>query len=158
MHTPRFSGQPINAGDLVFEIIPSLPIRTSCENVGTVILFFLRRVATILNSRFTVLRAQTHGEALNARAEKYARAHNKAERCTANPEKQARDSVGKPREQNVTPGSDSERLTRLFGAGAPFRPLFYPIPSSMFRDEEFPSNYPPHPNCRMALLQGGKYP
>src|SRR5215469_11823473 len=36
MHTPRFSGQPISAGDLVLETIPSLPIRTSCENVGTV--------------------------------------------------------------------------------------------------------------------------
>src|SRR5215469_2610482 len=39
MHTPRFSGQPISAGDLVFETIPSLPIRTSCENVGTVVPF-----------------------------------------------------------------------------------------------------------------------
>src|SRR5215831_20687078 len=37
MHTPRFSGQPISAGDLVLETIPSLPIRTSCENVGTVV-------------------------------------------------------------------------------------------------------------------------
>src|SRR5579885_214995 len=36
MHTPRFSGEPISAGDLVLETIPSLPIRTSCENVGTV--------------------------------------------------------------------------------------------------------------------------
>src|SRR5208283_4282291 len=37
MHTPRFSGQPINAGDLVFEWIPSLPKRISCENVGTIV-------------------------------------------------------------------------------------------------------------------------
>src|SRR5215470_11213285 len=37
MHTPRFSGQPISAGDLVFDRTPSLPIRTSCENVGTVV-------------------------------------------------------------------------------------------------------------------------
>src|SRR5436190_23794733 len=36
MHTPRFSGQPANAGDFVFVRIPSRPIRTSCENVGTV--------------------------------------------------------------------------------------------------------------------------
>src|SRR5215475_5625749 len=37
MHTPRFSGQPINAGDLVFTWTFSRPIRTSCENVGTVV-------------------------------------------------------------------------------------------------------------------------
>src|ERR1700747_135029 len=36
MQTPRFSGQPANAGDFVFVRIPSRPIRTSCENVGTV--------------------------------------------------------------------------------------------------------------------------
>src|SRR6266436_10364803 len=40
MHTPRFSGQPISAGDFVFVVIPSLPIRTSCENVGTVVPLF----------------------------------------------------------------------------------------------------------------------
>src|SRR5450432_3265144 len=36
MHTPRFSGQPISAGDLVLTWTCSRPIRTSCENVGTV--------------------------------------------------------------------------------------------------------------------------
>src|SRR5437660_12282844 len=36
MHTPRFSGQPISAGDLVFTWTFSRPIRTNCENVGTV--------------------------------------------------------------------------------------------------------------------------
>src|SRR5215468_10941155 len=44
MHTPRFSGQPINAGDLVLAMTSSRPIRTSCENVGTV--FPLFRMAT----------------------------------------------------------------------------------------------------------------
>src|SRR4029077_13786028 len=33
------------------------------------------------------------------------------------------------RRQNYSSGFDSERLTRLCGAGAPFRPLFCPIPS-----------------------------
>src|SRR5258707_12339254 len=33
------------------------------------------------------------------------------------------------RRQKYAPGFDSERLTRLCGAGAPFRPLFCPIPS-----------------------------
>ena len=36
MQTPRFSGQPANAGDFVLVRIPSRPNRTSCENVGTV--------------------------------------------------------------------------------------------------------------------------
>src|SRR5580692_2981233 len=37
MHTPRFSGQPASAGDFVFTRTASRPIRTSCENVGTVV-------------------------------------------------------------------------------------------------------------------------
>jgi hypothetical protein len=37
MHTPRFSGQPASAGDFVLAIIPSRPILTNCENVGTVV-------------------------------------------------------------------------------------------------------------------------
>src|ERR1700739_105010 len=41
MHTPRFSGQPINAGDFVLLMMPSRPMRTSCENVGTVFPLFL---------------------------------------------------------------------------------------------------------------------
>src|SRR5262245_66562585 len=36
MQTPRFSGQPANAGDFVLVRIPSRPILTSCANVGTV--------------------------------------------------------------------------------------------------------------------------
>src|SRR6202165_4999412 len=36
IHTPRFSGQPASAGDFVLAIIPSRPILTNCENVGTV--------------------------------------------------------------------------------------------------------------------------
>src|SRR5437660_5830437 len=50
MHTPRFSGQPANAGDFVLVRIPSRPIRTSCENVGTVF---------PLLARLSVLRAFT---------------------------------------------------------------------------------------------------
>src|ERR1700731_3086752 len=44
MHTPRFSGQPINAGDFVFTWTFSRPMRTSCENVGTVIPSFARSI------------------------------------------------------------------------------------------------------------------
>src|SRR5258708_22818634 len=53
MHTPRFSGQLINAGDFVLLRMPSRPIRTSCENVGTV--FPLWRVEKISNPQ---MRAQ----------------------------------------------------------------------------------------------------
>jgi hypothetical protein len=45
MHTPRFSGQPANAGDFVFTRTFSRPIRTSCENVGTVVLFICDHTA-----------------------------------------------------------------------------------------------------------------
>src|SRR5215469_1232861 len=40
MHTPRFSGQPTNAGDFVLLVTASRPMRTSCENVGTVFPLF----------------------------------------------------------------------------------------------------------------------
>src|SRR5712692_9904678 len=40
MHTPRFSGQPIKAGDFVLTWTFSRPMRTNCENVGTVSLFY----------------------------------------------------------------------------------------------------------------------
>src|SRR5882757_6983096 len=52
MHTPRFSGQPISAGDLVFVVIPSLPIRTSCENVGTVIPLFRSAKFSVISFKF----------------------------------------------------------------------------------------------------------
>src|SRR5690242_1561791 len=44
MHTPRFSGQPTKAGDFVLLMTASRPMRTNCENVGTV--FPLFRPAT----------------------------------------------------------------------------------------------------------------
>src|SRR5258708_32337028 len=78
MHTPRFSGQPISAGDLVFVVIPSLPIRTSCENVGTVVPLFpsalahLQRVA----SKPHMARRQI-ALTLAMRAACNARAHNR---------------------------------------------------------------------------------
>src|SRR5205823_8622792 len=40
MHTPRFSGQPTSAGDFVLLMTASRPMRTSCENVGTVFPLF----------------------------------------------------------------------------------------------------------------------
>jgi len=43
VHTPRFSGKPIKAGDFVLTRTFSRPMRTSCENVGTVSLFSYNR-------------------------------------------------------------------------------------------------------------------
>jgi len=59
MHTPRFSGQPINAGDLVLLRIPSLPRRISCANVGTVVPRFLRQLSQIIMRGHRVMRADT---------------------------------------------------------------------------------------------------
>src|SRR5258707_10627013 len=138
MHTPRFSGQPISAGDLVFVVIPSLPIRTSCENVGTVVPLFpwalahLQRVASKPHIARTNCTHSRHARRLkrestptgskvyceSGETSKKLRTHSKRE--------------------NYAPGFESERLTRLFGAGAPFRPLFCPIPSNLFRDRRIP--------------------
>jgi len=65
-----------------------------------------------------------------ARTQNCARAHSSAERSTANPEVQpARNSARTPEGRKYSSGFDSEMLTRLCGAGAPFRPLFCPNPS-----------------------------
>src|SRR6266404_9604509 len=84
MHTPRFSGQPASAGDFVLAIIPSRPILTNCENVGTV----------VPQSRAENFHPREHPatDALgirgsrSARRQIGARAQSSAERSTANPE------------------------------------------------------------------------
>src|SRR5450755_3991605 len=48
MQTPRFSGQPARAGDLVLTITASRPILTSCENVGTVVPLLTLRLLFLL--------------------------------------------------------------------------------------------------------------
>src|SRR5271170_2143092 len=50
MHTPRFSGQPINAGDFVLTRTFSRPMRTNCENVGTIVLFIRGRGGQLIFS------------------------------------------------------------------------------------------------------------
>src|SRR6476660_4402542 len=73
MQTPRFSGQPINAGDLVLTWTASRPIRTSCENVGTV--FPLVRV----RPQLAVACAHIDSRLSHARTQNCARAHSSAE-------------------------------------------------------------------------------
>src|SRR5215467_11574496 len=64
MHTPRFSGQPANAGDFVLLMTSSRPMRTSCENVGTVFPLFGHTAAKLLRAP---------SRALAGRADKNAR-------------------------------------------------------------------------------------
>src|SRR5215472_5692034 len=91
MQTPRFSGQPINAGDFVLLITSSRPMRTSCENVGTVFPLFRPHRGQ------TLARAELRGLS-PARRQNYPRVCADAERSTANPEEQpARNSVRTPR-------------------------------------------------------------
>jgi hypothetical protein len=80
MHTPRFSGQPISAGDLVFERTPSLPMRTSCENVGTVVPRF--------SSQLPLTRRQVEQALARCARTKNARAHTYAERYCESGENQ----------------------------------------------------------------------
>src|ERR1700674_6089376 len=83
MHTPRFSGQPINAGDFVLTWTFSRPMRTNCENVGTVSLFLCDRtaVAPIARGNFCPRhrkKSDAKGAAPAKRAHKNcARAHSK---------------------------------------------------------------------------------
>lgn len=86
----------MSAGDLVLTKTCSLPIRTSCENVGTVVPLFHSAAdsAAKFRAKFPT--------ALAKRITKNARAHSNAERSTANPEKQARNSADTPRRKNCT--------------------------------------------------------
>src|ERR1700746_771079 len=126
MHTPRFSGQPANAGDFVLLVTASRPMRTNCENVGTV---FPLSVTPQPDYR------ARHCAAPARRADKTARERAlllkgllRIRRTTS---KKLRTHS---KRQSYSLGISSERLTRLCGAGAPFRPLFAPIPSCLFRD------------------------
>src|SRR3984893_8236491 len=86
MHTPRFSGQPINAGDFVLAWPFLRPMRTNCENVGTV--SSSMRPHSGRHSRaenFCPQASQNRdakGAAPAARRQKCARAHSLAERST----------------------------------------------------------------------------
>jgi hypothetical protein len=66
---------------------------------------------------------------LRLRTDQFARAHTYAERYCESGEKQQETPRTIQETDLPLPVNESERLTRLFGAGAPFRPLFRPIPS-----------------------------
>lgn len=113
MHTPRFSGQPCSAGDFVLARICSRPWRTNCANVGTV----LPRSNQI---SFHSPRLQTHTRRVSLGFY--------AERASSDCGGTAKNSTPIP--AHVLTGlATAEKLTRLCGAGAPFRPL--PSPRSV---------------------------
>jgi len=126
MHTPRFSGQPINAGDFVLTRTCSRPIRTSCENVGTV--YSLNGAHNFRGSR-------------KARTQKCARAQSNAERSTANPEIPARNSVRTPRGGNSLLASIRRGLLGFAGLASHSGRSSVPFRDAMFRDRRIPSNH-----------------
>ena len=161
MHTPRFSGQPINAGDFVLARMFSRPMRTSCENVGTVLPqqtwpSSRQLSARLRNGPFRLQpvndqflgwprsgrKTRTTFFALSAPRHTQARKRVKFRKgLRANPEEPARSSA--PLQKvGLHFWSRLEWLTRLCGAGAPFRPLFRSIPSCLVPEPKiFPSNY-----------------
>jgi len=155
MHTPRFSGQPISAGDLVFVMIPSLPIRTSCENVGTVVPLFSSTKFSVISfkvDRFTnYLKLATNNFfrarrpialTLAARAYKNERAHKQAQRCTANPERPARNSARTPRGRTTLLVSNRRGSLGFSGLAPHSGRSSVPFHRSCSGTEEFPSNQP----------------
>src|SRR5271168_1608903 len=153
MHTPRFSGQPINAGDFVLTRTFSRPMRTNCENVGTVVLFIRGRGGQLLSSphRGQLSRAvhsnrprarKTPRGSRKARRQKCARAHSSAERSTANPEIQpARNSVRTPRGRTLLLASVRRGLLGFAGLAPHSGRSSVPFRLTMFRDRRyFPSN------------------
>src|SRR5215471_5608689 len=121
MHTPRFSGQLINAGDFVLLLMPSRPIRTSCENVGTVF-------PLLPNQRFGS-HAHNFSTRFACAQTNRASAQHHAERCTANPERPARNSARTPRGRTPLLASLWRGLLGLAGLASHIRPLFSPNPS-----------------------------
>src|SRR5215510_6682659 len=162
MQTPRFSGQPANAGDFVFVRIPSRPILTSCANVGTVFPRMARLSRSGIPSRRhpeDSLRPRVESErprleqAPKRKTRKCAHVSHRrspcaqttlanahyAERFTANPET-SKNSARTPRGRTTLLASESERLTRLCGTGVPYpaAPRFHSV--LLCSGSEDPSN------------------
>src|SRR4029077_343079 len=143
MHTPRFSGQPINAGDFVLTWTFSRPMRTNCENVGTVSLFYATARRSPHRARKFLSPASQKRDAKGAapakRAHKNcARAHSKAERSTANPEKPpARNSVRIPEGRNTLLASIRRGLLGFAGLAPHSGRSSVPFRLAMFRDRRY---------------------
>ena len=123
MQTPRRSGQPINAGDFVFTTTFSRPIRTSCENVGTVLPSFARELfllpAFLRHEHTRSQNAQGGCAALAGAQQNCARAHISAERQLRIRRTTSKKLRTHSRRLNSSSGFDSETLTRLFRGWRP---------------------------------------
>src|SRR6202162_6061970 len=127
MHTPRFSGQPINAGDLVLTWTCSRPIRTSCENVGTVI---------SLNwcAQFSV--------ALARRARKNARERTATLKGLLRIRRHQQETpCATPRDGRSLLASIRRGLLGFAGLASHSGRSSVPFRRAMFRDRRIPSNY-----------------
>src|SRR5947207_13256218 len=126
MHTPRFSGQPINAGDFVLVVTPSRPILTSCENVGTVFPLCLRTQIQPANARAF--------PQLSLRAHKKAREHTKL-KGVLRFRRPARNSARTPRGRTTLLASIRRGLLGFAGQASHSGRSSLPIRLAMFREK-----------------------
>src|SRR5580692_451538 len=117
-------------------------MRTSCENVGTVFLFFLRLFSRI-SLELAALRAHNFSDSRLAHKNS-ARAHHDAERFTANPERPARDSAHNPRDSYQLSVSNRRGLLGFSGLAPHSGRSSVPFHRSCSGTEEFlPTSHPP---------------
>jgi len=117
-------------------------MRTSCANVGTVVLVFLRQLSQNRDAR-SPHKARRHTlRTLALRANKHTRAHNNAERFTANPERPARNSARTPRGRTQLLVSNRRGLLGFSGLAPHSGRSSVPFHRSCSGTEEFPSNQP----------------
>jgi len=97
--------------------------------------------------------------ALVLRAEKNARAHKQAQRCTANPERPARNSARTPRGRTTLLVSNRRGSLGFSGLAPHSGRSSVPFHRTCSGTEEFPSNQPSWINSeRVAVTARGKYP
>src|SRR5271154_3792632 len=156
MQTPRFSGQPISAGDLVFEIIPSRPMRTSCENVGTGFLFFVRRFA--FNSAKSPRFAHKMPRTLSPRAHSKTREHTQTLKGELRIRREQARTPYARQETNVMLSVSNRRTLLGFSGLAPHSGRSsVPFRRSCSGTEEFlPTSHPPE--MQDGLATGVKDP
>ena len=142
MHTPRFSGQPAKAGDLVFVRTPSRPMRTSCENVGTVFLFFLRCIARTKSEAKSPHIARTNWRGSRG-AQRKAREHTKVLKGSLRLRRYQQETPHALQEANVPLLVPNRRGLLGFSGLAPHSGRSsVPFRRTCSGTEEFPSNYP----------------
>src|SRR5215467_10310511 len=143
MQTPRFSGHPASAGDFVLERIPSRPILTSCANVGTVFPRLAGRQDPRVRAAFVRSRPPCAQTTL-------ADAHY-AERCTANPERPARNSARTPRGRMTLLASIRRGLLGFAGLASHSGRSSLPFRLALFRKRRILPTTRSKPPLRLLL-------